>query len=81
MNNELLIGMWEALDATHQHEILVLAQHPTERNGCYTTGYFTALHYSRLLPNEDYTYWLAAIGQIENDPDFRKEVLNLMKGE
>lgn len=81
MNNELLSGMWEALNATQQYEIRALARYPTERNACYMTGYFAALSANHLLRDDPYTYWLAAIGQIENDPDFRKEVLNLTKGE
>lgn len=81
MNPELLNEMWERLDYAAQREILVLAQHPTERNGCYTTGYFAALYHRQIINHEAYPYWLAAIGQIENDPDFRKEVLNLSKGE
>ena len=81
MNNGLLSEMWQALNYAAQTEIRTFVKHPTERNSCYITGYFAALYQHNLLDTDTYCYWLAAIGQIENDTSLRETVLSLTRGE
>ena len=53
------------------------ARYPSERNGCYMTGYITALHESGQMGDETYTYLLALCGRLSTS----EEVLHALKEE
>ena len=51
-----------------RHKLRNYLRHPTERNGCFITGYVVALEDMRLFKDGDAaSYWLALIDRTEGN--------------
>ena len=77
MDKQLLSRTLERLSPRLLRGLRDYARHPSERNGCYMTGYITALNESGQLENETSTYLMALCGRLSTS----EEVQHALKKE
>ena len=77
---DLFRAAWARLPWRAQYTLRVFAKHPTERNNAYVTGYLGAMRDCQVINANDYTYWLAAIGQMVGATWLKTALLDQVDG-